>query len=234
MAAVTEDLAGLAGRLLRAVRTGEPHEEPVERLSAADPDTLAAALDSDPRRYAFWLNLYNAWVQLALREDPSRLERRWRFFRAKRVPVAGRELSLDDVEHGLLRRSQLKLGLGYLRNPFPGAFERRFRVEERDPRIHFALNCGAASCPPIAAYEADDLDDQLELATEAYLESAVEHDPDVGEVWVPKLFSWYRGDFGGKRGTVDFLRRYGLVPEGAAPSVRYRAYDWTPALGDYR
>ncbi|NIS29619.1 MAG: DUF547 domain-containing protein, partial [Actinobacteria bacterium] len=79
---------------------------------------LEGAVDTDPARYAFWLNLYNAWVQRALREDPSRLERRWRFFRAKRVPVAGRKLSLDDLEHGLLRRSQLKLGLGYLTNPF--------------------------------------------------------------------------------------------------------------------
>lgn len=229
-----DDLVVLPGRLLEAVRLDEPTEALVGRLSAVDPDALAAALDTDAKRYAFWLNTYNAWVQRALAQDLSRLDRRWRFFRAKRVPVAGRALSLDDIEHGLLRRSRLKLGLGYLPNPFAGPFERRFRVDERDQRIHFALNCGAVSCPPIAAYDPARIDAQLETAAVGYLEETVEYAPEPGVVEVPRLFSWYRGDFGGKSGTVAFLRGYGLVPDDATPSVSYRPYDWSPELGDYR
>lgn len=223
-------IADASTRLLEAVRTGEETAQLVAVLADLEEAALAE-LDDDAAK-AFWLNVYNAFVQLWLTEDADRFADRRRFFGAERLTVAGTELSLDDVEHGILRRSKSKLGFGYLPS-LPDAFERRHRLESVDPRIHFALNCGAASCPPILAYEADDIDRSLDLAAESYLTAEVEYDPDAGVAEVPRLLLWYRGDFGGRRGIYRHLRRYGPVPADATPKVRYRRYDWSLDLGRF-
>jgi hypothetical protein len=95
------------------------------------------------------VNLYNAFVQDALIRHPEQYHDRRAFFRERRHTVASTDLSLDIIEHGILRHSKWKYGLGYVPNSFPSAFERQHRVPEIDPRVHFALNGGAESCPPI-------------------------------------------------------------------------------------
>ncbi|SFR44652.1 DUF547 domain-containing protein [Halogeometricum limi] len=229
------DPASLSARYLLAVRTGDgaAATDARERLSAIDPATLSRCLPDDAHRTAFWLNVYNAVVQERLTERPEAFDRRTRFFRRDQVPVAGRLLSLDDVEHGILRRSMLSWGLGDLPRPFPDGFERANRVDERDFRVHFALNCGAASCPPIAVYGPETIDRDLDWATEGYLRSAVDYDAGAGVARVPRLFLWYRGDFGGGAGIREILRRYDRVPEDASPKLRYHGYDWSLSLGEY-
>ena len=222
--------------LLRAARTGETETvagiwREFARLGSTD---LATALSGDDARTAFWLNVYNAAVQDDLREDPSRYDSRIRFFAGDRVIVAGHDLSLNDIEHGILRRSKSALGLGYVPRLLPSRFERTHRVEELDARIHFALNCGAASCPPIAAYSTADLDEELALASRSYLETEVDYDLDDSVVRVPQLFLWYRGDFGGRSGIRDCLRAYGRLPEGTSPKIRYKSYDWSLELDAFR
>ena len=228
-----DDPLALAHAYLRAVRTGDsptPYEAALRDLPR---ERLRAALDGDDARLAFWVNVYNAAAQSVLDANPEAFEARNAFFTAPLVTVAGQRLSLDDVEHGLLRGSRPKWGGGYVRNPFPGAFERAFRVRERDYRIHFALNCGAAACPPIAAYDADRVDEQLDLATAAYLGSEVEHDPAAAVVRVPRLLLWFHGDFGGTDGIRDILVEHGCVPQGVSPKVRYHEYDWTLRTGTF-
>jgi hypothetical protein len=228
------DPLAVARSYLLAVKRGESPDEFAARLADLSERRLAAALSDDDATRAFWVNVYNAAVQHRLGADPDRWDRRNRFFRSTVVTVAGHDLSPNAIEHGLLRRSMWSLGLGYVPWPFPDRFERTYRVAERDPRIHFALNCGAAACPPIAAYEADAIDDQLRLATESYLHQEVAYDAAAGEVRVPRLFLWYAGDFGGRSGTVAFCREHGVLPAGADPSVRYQSYDWSRSLGEFR
>jgi hypothetical protein len=231
---VQRDPVETAEAYLLAVRRGEdpaPHER---ALAALEPDRLAAALDRPGAWRAFWLNVYNAIVQRVLAEDPSRYEGRRQFFTTPWLTVAGRKLSLDDVEHDLLRAGQWKYGLGYVPNPLTGRFAGRVGTDAVDPRIHFALNCGAAACPPIAVYTPGAVDDQLDRATGTYLESVVEHDPDRGVVAVPRQCLWFRGDFRGKRGVLAMLRRHGLLPTGARPRLTHADYDWTLDPGNYR
>jgi hypothetical protein len=141
-------------------------------------------------------------------------------------------LSLDAMEHGILRVSRSKYGLGYLpRVPRPA--ERRFRLAEPDPRIHFALNCGAESCPAIRAYEPDRIDDQLDMTTRSYLDATVAYDADAGVARLPRLFLWYRGDFDGGAGIRAFLRAHGALPDDADPRLRYRSWDWSRAAGKF-
>jgi len=195
------------------------------------PDALARGLPDDAARIAFWLNVYNAAVRTRLLADPAAYARRWRFFAAPAVTVAGRRLSPNAIEHGILRRSAFLAGLGYARNPFPRRFERDLRVERPDPRIHFALNCGARSCPPLLTWSPETLDADLERATATYLVSESSRSPDGTEVRVPRLLRWFRGDFGGGAGIRTLLRRHGVLAEGEAPRIRYADYDWTLDVG---
>lgn len=104
-----------------------------------------------------------------------------------------------------------------------------------DPRVHFALNCGAVSCPPIRTYEAAQLDVQLELATRAYLSSpaALRIDVANGSVALSRIFRWYRREFGEPLAFVaahcDAPTRAALEALGPHPNITYLAWDWTPA-----
>ena len=129
------DPVALSAEFLLAVRRGEPTVGLAADLADLADRELAAALDTDPARLAFWTNVYNAATQRALAADPSRYDNRRQFFTADLVAVAGRPLSLDDIEHAILRRSYHKLALGYLRVPGPlrSAFADRHAPDERDP-----------------------------------------------------------------------------------------------------
>jgi len=220
-------------QLLRAVRNDEPTDGIDRALAQLGPAELATALDGDDPRLAFWVNVYNATVQRALAENPDQYESRRQFFGKPLVTVAGEPLSLDDVEHGILRRSYSKYTLGYVRSPFRDGFAEQQAVSERDPRIHFALNCGAESCPPVAAYTRDGIGDQLDWAAGGYLDRTVEYDPAAGRVTVPRVMLWFRGDFGGKDGIYEFLRGYDQLPPDARPSLSYHDWDWSLRLGKY-
>jgi hypothetical protein len=221
--------------LLAAVRTGADTTGLRSQLAGYDDDALRTVRESRATALAFWTNLYNAGTQLLLTERPELYDtplRSVRFFRATAVTVAGTDLSLDDVEMGLLR-GRSKYGLGYVPRILPGAFERRYRLTEPDPRVHFALNCGAASCPPVRAYEADRVDGQLDLATRSYLDATVEYDPEADVLRVPRVFLWFRGDFGGGSGLRSFLREHDALASDADPTVRYLPWDWSKAIGRY-
>jgi hypothetical protein len=215
-------------QLLMMVRTGGGHQPMLEALAHLQEEELWQKLRDENDRRAFWINIYNAFALLALRDAPDLKHplKRFLHFKAKRWVVAGRKLSLDNMEHGLLRGSRLWWAMGRLKDPFPGRFERRFRVP-LDARIHFALNCGAASCPPIAFYEGSRLNEQLELATAGFLEQETVYDPSSNTLKANRLLLWYRHDFGGRNGVLKLLKRHGLLPQKADPLLVYRPYDWS-------
>lgn len=224
------DVTSLAVDYLLAARTDDDAASELEReLAAIDGVSLGAALADDAVRLAFWLDVYNAAVLRQRAYDFTTWRARFRFFSRPALDIAGRALSLDAIEHGILRRSRLKLGLGYGANPVASPFERAHWVDVVDPRIHFALNCAAASCPPIAAYRHGRIDAQLELATRGYLqqEARIEH----GILRVPVLFLWFIGDFGGPPGVRSFLRDHGV--EGWGRPLRFARWDWTPRPGKW-
>lgn len=215
----------LLGALQRDAETGTLET----RLADLDSERLAAALDTDAARTAFWLNAHNAYVQLLLFRNPRRYDRR--FFARDQVPVANEWLSLDDVVHGVLRGSRWKYGLGYVPRPFVGAFDRTHRVDDPDWRVLAALNRASADCPPVAVYEADRLDAQLDAAADAYLREHVAYDSYRGVVRVPRRLLVHIGDLGGSSGLLSTLRTRGLIPADADPAIRPERRDHTLALG---
>ncbi len=201
-----------------------------EALAALPPRALSRALKADSEKLAFWINVYNAAVHRQLLDDPDRYRHRGWFFVRPSVTVAGKRLSLNAIEHGLLRRSMFGYSMGYIANPFPSRFERRFRVERRDFRIHFAVNCGARSCPAVATYDPEHIDEQLKDAAHAYLTAEARYDPGANTVYTPRLLLWFKGDFGGTGGVLELLRHHGVIPDGVSPRIKHQEYDWSLAL----
>lgn len=188
-------------------------------------DGLAATniftLDHDAQ-IAAWINLYNALtVDLILDNDPvhsikdlgSLMTSPWE---PVRVTVGGRELSLNDIEHRILRK------------------------DFKEPRIHFALNCASVSCPPLATqeYTADNLDWLLDEVTSRALHDETWFDPSgcggaygSGTLRLTRLFDWFSDDFGGENGVRAFIQRYRpelkfrLLNTGC--SLDYMDYDWS-------
>ena len=194
-----------------------------------------ADLIGRPLRLAFWINVYNALVLhaiVALGIRKSVQEVPFLFMRAS-YRIGGFRLSLDDIEHGVLR-ANARRPLPPLR-PF-GRLDPRgaLALDTVDPRIHFALHCGAQSCPPVGTYRAQSIDPQLDLAARNFINQTVSLD-DAGRVTCSRIFRWYRGDFEAAGGLVPFLLRY--LDDGPArtalgtgsPRLRWTAYHWTLA-----
>ncbi len=202
-------------------------------LASTTATALAESLDNDAKRFAFWLNIYNGYIQVILKEQPELYDDRGAFFKKEQITIAGETISFAKIEHGIIRKSQWEYGLGRIRKWFPNKFERKLRIDKRDYRVHFALNCGAKDCPPVAIYYWERLDEQFEKGTSKYLNRTTEYSKDKKEVAVTSLFSWFRGDFGSNSGIKKILKKEGLIPTTKDIDITYKNYDWTLEIDNF-
>ena len=191
-------------------------------LAQLDPD----AIDAWDQRHALWINVYNGAVvdqaiDMGVRQSVKEVRG---FFRRRFLEVAGTSLSLDDIEHGLLRDNRRHPARLLPALTFRPRLE-RWIARPFDPRIHFALNCGAQSCPPLAAYGADGIDAELDAAAAAFINAEVEVDAEEKKIRANPILKWYRADFGDLEA---WIRRYrdGGLPEGKWRFV-WKDYDWS-------
>ncbi len=174
-------------------------------------------------RFAFWANLYNAkTIDIVLDHYSVESIRKINLgggvlsvfsggpWKAKVVRVDGRDLSLDDIEHAIMRPTF------------------------KDARVHYAVNCASIGCPnlmtePLAGAR---LEQQLAAAAKDYVNHPRGVSVNAGRVQASKIYSWYQDDFGGNEaGVLNHLRRHAtpaLKSKLAGISVVDRfAYDWT-------
>lgn len=223
---------------LRTSPTYSEYGRCARRLQSFDPATLS----SREERLAFWIDLYNALiVDAVIRFEVQRsVNAVAGFFWRAAYRIGGRRYCAFDIEYGILRANAPHPAI-------PGAHfaprdpRRSYSLERLDPRIHFALVCAARSCPPIAVYEPEQIDAQLELATRAFINNGgAEVNRASGEVRLSQIFRWYAPDFGArplavgdKYPLLKFIAGY-LANEGnreyvlhGNPQVRFQAYDWS-------
>jgi hypothetical protein len=125
------------------------------------------------------------------------------------VHSEGERLSLNDIEHGILRPIW------------------------HDPRLHYALNCASISCPSIqpVAFTAENTERLLDEGARAYINDRRGVRIENGRLIVSSIYLWYHADFGsGDAALLDHLKRY-AAPELRAQLARFRApdddaYDW--------
>ncbi len=182
-----------------------------------------AELKSRNDKIAFWINTYNLLaiygVISQLKNKPGfgkkglkGVLQKVSFFSKKKCTIAGDLYSLSSIENKILRR---KL---------------------KEPRIHFALVCGASSCPILkdGLYSSDNLNSELNLASKLFINSSggVELDKDNNVIHLSKIFKWYRKDFGGdKKSVLNFISRYHdegtyIKENASALRIAYLKYDW--------
>ena len=128
---------------------------------------------------------------------PTDAEERGRYFSGESgaaYDVGGLVFCLDDIEHGVLRANAPTVGGKTLF--LPDDLRLPCVLPELDPRLHFALNCGARSCPPIKIYTTARLEEGLNLATRAFLEADLAPNVNANELVCTKLLDWYGPDFG--------------------------------------
>jgi hypothetical protein len=228
----------LSQRLLAEARAATAPEQ-CARLDALTGQLHAVApltIEGDAARIAFWANLYNALVLHCLCLKPLRgsLLRHLRLFNRIAYRVGSHDYPLNLIENGLLRGNRRPPFR--LRRPLRRLDPRLGSAPSRvDTRIHFALNCGARSCPPIRVYEPESLDADLELATRAYLETETVLEPGRRRVRLPRLMRLYAADFGDRAAQLAFAADHlpelrGWIDEGAGDvRVGYGRFDWTVA-----
>lgn len=224
----------LAQDFVYAVKTGEPADVFMKQLTDLTLEQLIIDLKTDEDKMAFWINVYNGYTQVILKGDPAKYKKRSQFFGDKQIVIAGHPFSLDRIEHGILRHSKIKWSLGYIGKLFPQKIEKKLRVNKLDARLHFTLNCGAKSCPPIAFYKSENLDQQLKVAAKAYLTSEAEYDAGKNLLTLPAIMDWFRGDFGGKKGMRRLVKELELIPADASPRIQFKKYNWDLYLNNYK
>lgn len=174
----------------------------LEHLAGSEP---TEGLRNQNQAKAYWINLYNAaTIDLILSHYPLKsimdLDN-GKTWDVKRVMVGSRKLSLNEIEHEILRK------------------------EYPDARIHFAVNCAAKSCPKVwnRAWTAENVDKQLDEMTRAFVRSSA-NDISSNAVKLSKIFEWYAGDFGD---IITFLNRYSDTDINKGAKISYNEYDWS-------
>ena len=218
-----------AGQMLSQVKLKKAYTEEMDLLRSGSLAELDAELSSDQKKSVFWVNTYNAYF-LHLRKH-DKLNRPG-IYKARRIIIAGKAFSLDDIEHGILRRFRSKLSLGYLPQLLVQKHIRVLAVDKLDHRIHFALNCGAKSCPPILYYKLSRWENQIKMAESAFIHSETKVDEKKKVLSVSKLFLWYQGDFGGKE-AIKYIHKRVLGKNFSAYSISYQDYNWEEDLDNW-
>ena len=223
-----DSLSAISESLILAVKKGEKIDQKFNKLKNLEFGKLLE-LNTDSLKKAFWINIYNAYFQILRKVDGIESSR---IFTDKLINIGGVNWSLDDIEHGILRRYRYKFSLGLFKNPFASKRIKQLAVKKLDYRIHFALNCGAKSCPPIAFYSSDKVELQLELATQSFLESDTDIKEEKKEIYISRLIQFYWGDFF-KAGGIRKILKEKLNLDTKGYQLKYKPYHWDELLDNY-
>ena len=182
-----------------------------------------AELKSKNEKLAFWINTYNMItvyaVIKAIEKDPQFVKQgnnslfsKFRFFYLNKYVISGKKYNLLDIENKILRKKC------------------------KEPRIHFALVCGAGSCPVLknGLYSSGDIDKELDIAAQIFINSpkGIKLDKDNNTIQISRIFKWYKKDFGKEKNSVlRFISRYHPEKEYIETNIdilkiRYLDYNW--------
>ncbi|WKK65685.1 DUF547 domain-containing protein [Lutimonas zeaxanthinifaciens] len=226
---MASSLTKKSGELLLLVKNEAEVSNLLDELAHLSLKSLEEQLINDTYKLVFWINIYNSFYQILNKVHQLTAPK---IYTSKQIQIAGYSFSLDHIEHGILRKFRYKYSLGYVPNIFIPSMIKKLAVDVIDYRIHFALNCGAKSCPAIRFYSVKDLDQQLDLATSAFLESETKIDAEKREVKITRLFLWFHKDFGGNKGIRKILKNY-LHQDFEGYKMKFKNYSWDIHLDNY-
>ena len=184
-----------------------------------------AALDKS-EQFAFWANLYNAkTIDIVLDKYPVKSIKDINLgggvvaaitggpWKADVLRVGGQALSLDSIEHGILR------------------------TVFKDPRVHYSVNCASVGCPNLGveAFTGANLEAKLDAAAKAYVNHPRGFKVEKGAVKASSIYNWFKGDFGGSpAGVLAHARKYadGTLKQELESITAIAAFDYDWNLND--
>lgn len=205
-------------------RSIQQNPEDVERVFRSFAQVSAGDFESLSRedKIAYWINLYNFLViRTVVQNYPIQGGFSWKKFvypagSIQQIPnvwkrpalkVRGRELSLDAIEHDILR------------------------AKFHEPRIHFALVCASLGCPVLRgeAFEGNRLHDQLEEQVRQFLADPEKfrYDETRQVLYLSPIFKWFEDDFKKAGGPAGFINPYLEKPISSKANIFWLDYDWS-------
>lgn len=161
---------------------------------------------SRKEKLAYWINVYNAFtVKLIVDNYPvssiTKLEggKPWD---KKWIKIGGKTHSLNNVENDIIRP--------------------RFN----EPRIHFAVNCAAKSCPPLLnrAWTAANLESNFAKQAKSFINNSKYNTISADKIQVSKIFEWYKEDFGN---LINYLNKFSETKINSGAKIEFLEYDWS-------
>lgn len=161
---------------------------------------------SKKQMLAYWINVYNAnTLKLILKNWPVNSItdlHNGKPWDVKWIEIGDKKLSLNNVEHDIIRK------------------------DFTEPRIHFAVNCAAKSCPPLnnKAWTAANLEIELDRVTRTFIGNDRMNKISKNSLELSKIFEWYRDDF---NGLINFINGYTEVDINEGAKISFINYDWS-------
>lgn len=163
---------------------------------------------SKNKEMAFWINLYNAFtIKLILDKYPIKSImdlNGGKVWDTQKVNIGGKNYTLGQIEADQLLK--------------------RFK----EPRVHFAVNCAAASCPPLLnkAWEEDNIQRYYEKQAKLFVNNSSYNTLSAKSAELSQIFNWYASDFGGASNVLKYVQKYSETTLKDKAKVSYREYDW--------
>lgn len=199
-------------------------DQQVAMIASVSPVSHPALFPTRARQRAYWINSYNTLILHAVLEYwplesvrdikisiSSRVVPGKGFFYDRKIVVGAKETNLYKLEKELLRN-------------------------QKDPRLHFALNCGSESCPVLRAWEWTD--EQLDEAAREFVNNP--HNVSVvnEKLYLSSIFKWYRKDF--PKDVPAYLQQFAdadlaqqlKAAEDGKYRKLYQTYDWSLNAGE--
>ncbi len=160
---------------------------------------------SKNQKLAYWINAYNLYtIELIVDNYPVKSIKNiagGKPWDKKFIKLAGRNLSLNDIENGIIRK------------------------DFNEPRIHFAVNCASISCPKLLnkAYTASNLNSLLESQTKRFINDNSMNSITATNPQISNIFDWYKVDFGN---VISFLNKYSNTQIESSAKISYKDYNW--------
>ncbi|MCF6140630.1 DUF547 domain-containing protein [Flavobacterium sp. K77] len=154
---------------------------------------LQNSLTTDCLKIVFWLNLYSAFYLLQQNEITKNKD----YYKLKKIKVARSLLSLHDIEHGILRKTKLNVGFGYLKNPFYSQSIKNMAVDQLNYNVHFALQHIKTNSSATIIYDVESLQTQLKNIAITLLQEQTQENAQHTILFTPSFLRQYAGDFGG-------------------------------------
>ncbi len=164
---------------------------------------------SEEEHMAYYINLYNAYIiQFIITKYPISSPKEVSYsgkdiWNLRLVKMGNKMMTLDNVENILK-------GYG-------------------DPRIHFAINCGAVSCPRLMnkAWEAKTLDSDLTRMTKIFVNDLSQNQIKEKKISISKIFEWYALDFKvDGQSVIEFINKYSKIQISEKAKITYNEYNW--------